>query len=172
LPSDPIVRQALSLGLIATGVLVAALLVHAPLGAALELYAIGLAVIGVAGAAAAGLRGRDFDDGPASLPAAWWRRRRRPRRPERLRQLEEIEHAAAFALSTAFDVHFRLRPHLVRIAEHRLGGRGASLADGATLLGPELWDVVRPDREPPADRHARGIDLASLRAMVERLGSL
>ena len=172
MPSDPIVRQVLSMGLIATGIVVAALLFHAPLGAALELYVVGLGGIGVAGAAAAGLRGREIDDGPAFLLAAWWRRRRRPRRYERLRQLEEVEHAAAFCLSTAFDVHFRLRPHLVRIAEHRLGARGARLADGASLLGPELWEVVRPDREPPADRHARGIDLAGLRAMVDRLGSL
>lgn len=165
--SDPVARQAVSLGLLLTAALLAALLFKAPPVVALRLYVLALAAVAVLAVVAAALAGRAFDDGPR-----WWRGRRPSDRPERLRQLEEIEHAAAFALSTAFDVHYRLRPHLARVANHRLAARGSRPAQAAELLGPDLWELVRPDREAPADRHGRGIDLARLAAMVERLDTL
>ncbi len=165
-------RQAVSLGGALTAVLVAALLFHAPVARALELYLVGLAALGVGLLAARGLRDRELDEGPPLPLAAWWRQRRRPRHADRLRQLEAIEHAAAFSLSTAFDVHYRLRPHLVTIAQHRLGARGMRLDDAAERLGPQLWDVVRPDRPAPEDRHAKGIDFGQLRDMVGRLAAL
>ncbi len=106
-----------------------------------------------------------------------WRARQRPWKPERVRQLEELEHAVDFSLTTAFDVHYRLRPHLVRIAAHRLAvRRGIQLeADPAAaraVIGEAAWELVRPDREPPADRNARGTDLVSLRAVVAGLESI
>jgi hypothetical protein len=107
-----------------------------------------------------------------ALPPAW---RRRPP-PERLRQLEELETAVDFALGTAFDLHFRLRPHLVRVAATRLAARGVDLQaepDRArALLGPDVWDLVRPDREPPEDRAGRGADLARLRRVVDQLDAI
>ena len=94
-----------------------------------------------------------------------------------MRSLEELEHAVDFATTTAFDVHYRLRPHLVRIARHRLAaGHGVLLeADpeaARALLGENLWELVRADREPPADRNARGIALGRVAAAVERLEAL
>jgi hypothetical protein len=101
-----------------------------------------------------------------------WRRRRRWV-SSRIRSLQELEHAADFSLSTAFDVHYRLRPHLRRIAEHRLANRGVRLdADperSRRLLGPLAWDLLRPGREPPDDRNAPGLSLAELRALVDVL---
>jgi hypothetical protein len=107
-----------------------------------------------------------------TLPRTW---RRRPP-PARLRQLEELERAVDFALGTAFDLHFRLRPHLVRVANARLAARGVNLQaqpDRArALLGPDAWDLVRPDREPPEDRAGHGADLALLRSVVDQLDAI
>ena len=48
----------------------------------------------------------------------------------------------------------------------------ASSAPAATP-GPETlgrwWELLRPDREPPADRFAPGISRAELRALVDDL---
>ncbi|MBO0683183.1 MAG: hypothetical protein J2P45_08525 [Candidatus Dormibacteraeota bacterium] len=115
---------------------------------------------------------------PVATPAR--RRLRGPirRRPpsERPRQLEELERAVDFSTTTAFDLHFRLRPHLVRIAAHRLAARGLSLEGrperARALLGAETWELVRPDRRPPEDRDARGLELAAIRRAVEQLEGL
>jgi hypothetical protein len=139
-----------------------ALLTHLYI-AALGILASITLIEGVLGGSHAGGSGSYF-----RLP---WRRARRS--PARLRSLQELEHAADFSLTTAFDVHYRLRPHLRRVAEHRLANRGVRLdADperARALLGPGVWDLVRPEREGPEDRSAPGISLAELRAMVDAL---
>jgi hypothetical protein len=78
---------------------------------------------------------------------------------------------------TAGDVHFRLRPIVGEIAASRLrAARGLELdADGDAarqLLGPSVWELVRPDRERPADRFGPGLGLAELRQVVEALEAL
>jgi hypothetical protein len=111
------------------------------------------------------------DDGPTWRPSL-------PRRPPRrsVRQLEELERLTEFATATAFDFHHRLRPHLVRVAEHRLAARGIRLAGqperARTLLGDDAWDLVRPDREPPDQRHAPGVSASRIGDLVERLRAL
>lgn len=138
---------------------------------ALHLYVVTVATCGAVGLADRALRGLRFEDG-RSLVA---RLRRRPRpRPERVRSLEELEHAVDFAGTTAFDVHYRLRPHLVRIAGHRLAARrgidiDAEPAAARAALGAELWALVDPDREPPAERNAPGLPPAAMRRLVEAL---
>lgn len=90
----------------------------------------------------------------------------------RLRELERIERELSLGAASAFDLHFRLRPVLLEIAEQRLGRHGLRLdAEPRTreTLGEELWEVVRPDREPPANRHAPGPGLDRMRAIVESL---
>ena len=138
----------------------------------LHLYVVTVGICGVVALADRALRGLRFDDGP-SLVA---RLRRRPPRlhPERVRSLEELEHAVDFAVTTSFDVHYRLRPHLARIAAHRLAARrGISLEDQPALarqaLGEELWAVVDPDRAPPVERNAPGLPLVRLRRLVAAL---
>lgn len=136
-----------------------------------HLYLVALAAIGAMLLAGAAL-GRFLSEPPAGLVS---RRRNRPRPPAagRLRSLEELERAFDFAAATAFDVHYRLRPRLVPIARHRLGVRGVSLdlEPGLSrgVLGDELWQLVRPDRDPPADRNGRGLSMAQLRELVARL---
>jgi hypothetical protein len=101
-------------------------------------------------------------------------RRRRP--SPRLRPLEALEHAVDFAPQTAFDVHYRLRPHLVRIAEQRLARHGIDPArhpDAArAAVGDAAWDLIRPDRPRPHQRNQPGVPLAQIRETVERLEAL
>jgi hypothetical protein len=100
--------------------------------------------------------------------------RRRERAPARPGELAKLEREVALAAGSSFDVHFRLRPVLREIAAHRLATRRGLALDGgslevAALLGDELWEVVRPDREPPDDRFGPGLPLARLRGALERL---
>jgi hypothetical protein len=142
-------------------------------GLALRLWLVGVGALLFWAVSGAAMRIWAVPEPPRfKLPRAW--RRRSP--PERLRQLEELERAVDFALGTAFDLHFRLRPHLVRVATARLAARGVNLLaqpDRArALLGPDAWDLVRPDREPPEDRAGHGADLALLRSVVDQLDAI
>ena len=111
---------------------------------------------------------------------ALWRRLRdrgRRPRPERPRGLEELEHAVDFSQSTAFDVHYRLRPHLRRVAEHRLAvRRGIDIlsdpAAAAAVVGGPAWALVRPDREAPSERNAPGVSLREVAAAVDALEAI
>jgi len=94
-----------------------------------------------------------------------------------LPELARLEREVTLSTTTAFDLHFRLRPVLRRISARMLfSRRGIELErqpDAArTLLGEELWELVRPDREPPRDRAGPGLELSSLRTMVDALEAL
>lgn len=104
---------------------------------------------------------------------------RRPRAPAQARvpELERIERDVALGLTTAFDLHFRLRPTVRRIAAELLRARrgvdlDASPAAARRALGEETWQLVRDDREPPPERFAPGLELASLRRVVDSLEAL
>jgi len=102
---------------------------------------------------------------------------RRPRPALRVPELERIEREVTLGQTTAFDLHFRLRPTLRRIAYELLRARrGIDLdADPEAAhraLGDETWDLVRVDREPPQDRFGKGIGLESLRHVVVSLETL
>ena len=101
---------------------------------------------------------------------------RDPVEPLRPRDLERLERELTLACSTAFDVHFRLRPTLRDIAAEGLGVRGLRLDEGGPVveeaLGEELWELVRPDREPPPRRFDPGLEEAEVRRVVERLEAL
>lgn len=90
--------------------------------------------------------------------------------PQRPPQLERLERELTMATATAFDLHARLRPQLREIAGMRLAARGLRLEEG--VLDDDLWELVRPDRPPPANRHAEGIKPAELRRAVEALEAL
>ena len=105
---------------------------------------------------------------------------RSPRRaPSRhaVPELERIEREVTLGQTTAFDLHFRLRPTLRRIA-YELLRRGAGSTSMRTrtaarrALGDETWELVRDDREPPHDRFGPGIRLESLRQVVVSLEAL
>jgi hypothetical protein len=101
---------------------------------------------------------------------------REPPGPLRPPELERLERELTLGASTAFDLHYRLRPTLRDIAGERLASQGLRLdAGGAAVeqaLGEELWELVRPDREPPLRRFASGISPAGARRVIERLEAL
>ena len=83
---------------------------------------------------------------------------RQPPGPLRPPELERLERELTLGASTAFDLHYRLRPTLRDIAGERLASQGLRLDGGGVAveqaLGDELWELVRPDREPPLRRFA------------------
>lgn len=93
-----------------------------------------------------------------------------------LPELARMEREVSLAGSTAFDLHYRLRPTLRRIAGHLLAARGVDLdsdeAAARALLGDAAYALVRPDREPPHDRFDPGLALPELRTLVTRMESL
>ena len=96
-----------------------------------------------------------------------------PVEDRRPRELERLERELVLATTSAFDLHARLRPTLREIAAMRLSARGQRLDEhGEQALGEELWELVRPDRLPPSDRHRPGIPPDELRRAIERLETL
>jgi hypothetical protein len=101
----------------------------------------------------------------------------RPGRFESVRVAErdKLERELELALQTAFDFHFRLRPTLVEIARNRLAARGVSLDNeprAKAVLGPDVWELLRPDRAPPRERNAPSLstdELGSLVTALERI---
>jgi hypothetical protein len=102
---------------------------------------------------------------------------REERAPVRPPDLERTERMLSMAATTAFDLHFRLRPVLREVAEQRLAERrGLRLDSGDPRVieacGDELWEVVRPDRKPPDRRYQPGLDPAGLERVVARLEAI
>jgi hypothetical protein len=96
------------------------------------------------------------------------------RATRRLPELERTERAVLLSASTAFDVHYRLRPILREIAAQRLSTRrGLSLDHdeeaSRLVVGETTWELVRPDREPPHLRSGPGVRAAELRQVVDSL---
>ena len=88
--------------------------------------------------------------------------------------LGRIEHEAALGVAGAFDLHFRLVPRLRSIAAGLLSSRRRVSLESEPerarrLLGPETWELVRPERPSPEDRLARGLPASDLRLVVESL---
>jgi hypothetical protein len=101
----------------------------------------------------------------------------RPRPAARVPELERIEREVTLGQTTSFDLHFRLRPTLRRIAYELLRARrgidlDANPEAARRALGDETWELVRADREPPHDRFGPGIALESLRHVVVSLEAL
>jgi hypothetical protein len=104
--------------------------------------------------------------------------RRAPRRRSdpRPAALEKLEREVGLATETAFDAHFRLRPHLRSVAAARLHRRAVDLdAPGGAaeaLLGPEAWELARPDRPRPRRHDAPGPSVDEIDVAVTALEQL
>jgi hypothetical protein len=97
--------------------------------------------------------------------------------PARPAQLVELERLVVTSGTSAVHVQAYLRPLLAEIASRRLATRGQALermpdAIGRELLGDGLWEIVRPNRPFPADRHGPGVPPQELEGMLEVLGRL
>jgi hypothetical protein len=105
-----------------------------------------------------------------------WRHEQVPE-PPRPEQLVALERLVTLSASSALQVHAYLRPLLVEIAAQRLAAHGQALerlpeSVGQELLGDGLWEIVRPSRPFPEDRHGPGIPPDELQAMLETLERL
>jgi hypothetical protein len=103
---------------------------------------------------------------PATAPAAM-----AGSRPSQLLRVERVVERSG---ESGLAAHTLLRPLLVEIAEARLGRRGMRLEDDAAagLLGPEAWELVRPDRPAPPDDAVSGVAPRELERVLDRLEAL
>ena len=151
----------LGFGLLATLIAVIALVV-APDRRELILDLYVLALGGIAVIRLVGLTRRRLQPGEHS---EFEEALRRPAvKPLRIAERDKLAREVQLGMQTAFDLHYRLRPTLVEIARNRLAGRGVRLeSDRARrVVGEEAWELLRPDRPPPQDRNAAGIDTDEL----------
>ncbi len=133
-----------------------------------------LAVGGVAVLALVPRPARPLRPAPRRARAARGARLRRRSAPRSTPDLAAVDRLLALSVSSADDEHMRLRPLVADIARQRLADHTGVRLDGdpeaaAAAVGPELWELVRPDRPRPVDRRSRGIAPARLRAVVESL---
>jgi hypothetical protein len=95
---------------------------------------------------------------------------------QRPRELAKLEREVELSTQTAFDAHYRLRPTLRHIAASRLRTRGIDLdaphGMAEALLGPEAWELTRPDRARPRRHDDPGPALAEVDAAVTALERL
>ncbi len=156
--------------LLATFGLVVALALGAPTGAALQAWLLALGTVGLGIAAVATAEAA----APARVSQLERALRRRAPVPERPLQLDRLEREVVLGAGSAFDLHYRLRTTLREVAAQRLSDRRGLELDraGPDVLTADTWALLRPDREPPRDRHAIGISLASLERVVTELEAL
>lgn len=97
-------------------------------------------------------------------------------RPHRPRELVKLEREVALSTETAFDAYYRFRPTIRQVAASRLRLRGIDLdapsGSAEALLGPDMWDLVRPDRPRPRDHDAPGLPIERIAAIVTTVEEL
>lgn len=115
-------------------------------------------------------------DDPWLQPASALERALAERAEPHLRpaELVAIQRDVTLGASSARHFHSRLQPILRDVAAARLAARHNVDADrnpraARRLLGDDTWEVVRPDREPPADPAAKGLPLRDLIAVLDRI---
>jgi hypothetical protein len=109
-------------------------------------------------------------------PAQRQRPRPRARDDEMPLRLRQIADDLRETEQSEFGVDRSLRPLLAPIVAARLGRRGIDMAlaprRAQELLGDRLWEIVRPDRPPAANRVGRDLASDDLRDAIERLEQL
>jgi hypothetical protein len=93
-------------------------------------------------------------------------------RPSQLLRIERIVDRSG---ESGLAAHTQLRPLLREIAETRLARRGLRLDrddEAQALLGPQAWQLVRPDRPAPPEGRGGGITPRELEAVLDRLEAL
>lgn len=115
---------------------------------------------------AAGRRGR--------MVAGRLRRHRGPATSETPTELARL--ARLVGGLHADELHRGLRPRLRMIAAARLELAGVDLdaqpEAARRLLGRRLWEIVRPDREPPREAYGPGLSMQELSEILDRLESI
>ena len=92
-------------------------------------------------------------------------------------ELLRMERELVLGSADADHAHRRLLPLLRSTAAARISARhGFELARrpeaARALLGDDVWELLRPDRPAPTDRHGPGVPRAKVAAMIEKVESL
>lgn len=92
-------------------------------------------------------------------------------------ELLRMERELILGTANADHAHRRLLPLLRSAAAARLAARhGLKLErrpeTARTLLGEDVWELLRPDRPEPKDRHGRGLPQRQIAAVIEKVESL
>ena len=92
-------------------------------------------------------------------------------------ELLRMDRELVLGNADADHAHRRLLPLLRATAAARLAARhGIELERrpeaASALLGAEVWELLRPDRQEPADRHGPGLPREQIVAVIERVESL
>lgn len=103
-------------------------------------------------------------------------RKRKPAAPQAA-ELTRMERELMLGTADADHAQRRLLPLLRAAAAARLASRhGVELSrrpeTARALLGDEVWELLRPDRPPPEDRHGPGVPREQIVAVIERVESL
>jgi hypothetical protein len=103
-------------------------------------------------------------------------RRRKPADSEPV-ELLRMERELLLGIADADHAHRQLLPLLRAAAASRLSAHhGLELERrpeaARALLGEDVWELLRPDRPPPADRHGPGVPRERVVAVIERVESL
>jgi len=97
---------------------------------------------------------------------------------DEVEQFQRIARQLTLSSSREFDLHYHLRPLVKEIASARLARQhGIDLEReperAQRLIGTgRVWELVRPDREPPEDRAARGWSKPDLQQLMHELEEL
>lgn len=98
---------------------------------------------------------------------------RTPPTATRPADLLRMEREISLGVASAGHLHGRLLPMLREAASARLGlDLERSARKAQALLGDDVWELLRPDRPPPEDRHAPGISLRRVEHCIETLERL
>ena len=92
-------------------------------------------------------------------------------------ELLRMDRELVLGSADADHAHRRLLPLLRSVAAARISARyGFELERrpqaARELLGEDVWELLRPDRPEPADRHAAGLPPKSIVALIERVEAL
>ena len=92
-------------------------------------------------------------------------------------ELLRMDRELVLGSADADHAHRRLLPLLRTAAAARIAARhgfelGRRPEQVRALLGEDVWELLRPDRPPPEDRHGPGVPRRHIVAVIERVESL
>jgi hypothetical protein len=98
---------------------------------------------------------------------------REPHKATRPTDLLRIERELSLGVASAGHLHMRLLPLLREAASARLGyDLYRAPLRARAMLGDEAWELLRPDRPAPEDRHGTGVPLRKVEHCIETLERL
>jgi hypothetical protein len=103
-------------------------------------------------------------------------RKRKPGAPQP-EEIVRMERELVLGIADADHARRRLLPMLRAAAEARLASRhGFELERrperARALLGEDVWELLRPDRPEPEDRHGPGVPRQRIALVIDRLEAL